>query len=275
MFHKIKYILLFVVFANFFSCTFKGKISQDESLQADMSLLDSLVIQSSSFKTIFIPKSTFRLDRSGYYRSLKSTVYAVRDSILIIQLNTSLGIKVAKSIFAKDSICFFDLQEGKGYTFDYQYLSLAMGFDVNFIAIQNLFLGLYDPNFPFFSYNTGASILTESDCLVEGSLQIESSDNSINSPGLISFNYSKTFCKLNSYSISTRANQNIFSLDYIWGSEIYNSFPQRIEIDFNFFDQIIGIDFDFKSIKRNSEISVSSDFPNIKVIPLPLEHEVF
>ncbi|MDD3891892.1 MAG: DUF4292 domain-containing protein [Bacteroidales bacterium] len=275
MYHKIKYIVPIIFLVLFFACTFRGKISKEEAIPADIALLDSLDVPGYPFNSVFIAKSPFRLDHNDHYRSLKSTIYAVKDSILIITIKTPLGTKVAKTVFEVDSICFYDLAEKRGYIFDYQYLGVALGLDVNFITIQNLLFGLHSPKNFNFSYSAENSFLTESDHYIEGTLKIISQQDEMNSSETVYFNYSKVFSKLTNYRIYTDQGQNILSLIYIWGTKVYDSFPHRIEIDFNFFDHIIGIDFDFKSIKRNPDIFVSADFPDIKVIPLALDHEVF
>lgn len=267
--------MLNIFLVSSFSCTIKGKVSNEMFSQADIALLDSLEVQDYPFEKVFFPKSTFRLDYNGQFRSLKSSIYAVKDSILIITINTPLGKEVAKSVFARDSVRFFDLQEKKGYSFDYNYLSAAMGLDMNFIVIQNLLFGLHSPNYFKFSYNVEASLLTESNSFVEGDLKIVSPQNKVKIPESVFFNFSKAKGKLTNYRIYTGKNQNRFSLVYTWKGEGEMNFPRRVEIDFNYFNHVVGIDFDFKSIEKNPKLPVSDDHSAIKVTPLALEHEAF
>lgn len=275
MYHNIKYIILafFSVFS--FACTFKGKVTNNELSQANFSLLQSLEVHGSPFNSVFIPKSTFRLDHNGQFRTLKSSIYAVKDSILIVTINTPLGTEIAQGVFARDSVRFFDLQEKKGYSFDYKYLSVAMGLDMNFIAVQNLLFGIHSPNYFTFSYNPETSLLTESSNFVEGDLKIVFPKNQESTPESVYFKYSKPKGKLTNYRIYTGKNQIMFSLVYIWKTDGVPLFPRRIEFDLNYFNHVIGIDFDYKSIVMNQKQPVTVDHSAIKIIPLALEHEVF
>lgn len=258
-----------------FACTFKGIIHSEEFYPADMALLHALEVQEYPFESVFLAKSTFRLDHNGQFRSLKSSIYAIKDSVLIITINTPLGTEVAKSVFARDSVRFFDLQEKKGYRFDYQYLSVAMGLDMNFIVIQNLLFGHHSPCYFKFPYSAEASLLTESNSFVVGDLRIVSPQNQVNIFESVHFTFSKARGKLTNYRIYTGKNQNRFSLVYTWKADGEMNFPRRVEIDFNYFNHVVGIDFDFKSIEKNPKLPVSADHSAIKVTPLALEHEVF
>ncbi|MDD2278462.1 MAG: hypothetical protein PHS05_05330, partial [Bacteroidales bacterium] len=91
---KHKSVILISILVVSFSCTIKSIQPVEPFICADLTLLDSIQTPKIPYKSLCVPKTTFRLDHNGQFRNLKSTLYAVPDSLIAVSINSPLGKEV-------------------------------------------------------------------------------------------------------------------------------------------------------------------------------------
>ncbi len=234
----------FVIFIMLQACKVPKSIETRNLAPVSISYIDSLKYAELAEKEIFIPKTTFRLDHNGHLRTLKSEIFNIIDSLTIIELSMPIGAKVARVQFEKDSIFFFDYQDKKGYTFDYLYLSSAIGLPINYQGIEKMLCGYHDHKYFKFSFDNETSEVFKSPKITQAILSISQDDCFAKS---VHFTYQHVNELLNYYTIYTDENDYLLSISYKWGENKNSILPERVQIDFNYFDHILGFDYDIKS----------------------------
>lgn len=272
---KHKSVILISILVVSFSCTIKSIQPVEPFICADLTLLDSIQTPKIPYKSLCVPKTTFRLDHNGQFRNLKSTLYAVPDSLIAVSINSPLGKEVVKCIMVKDNIQFFDFQVNKAYSFDYKYLSSALGIEIDFYKVQNIILGYHSPNTFQFDYNTEVCELLHSNSFIKGDLTINRSVNDNTQPYKVIFTYTKSIEKLNKYTIFVNQNDYIFSLVYDWTLNSPSDIPRSVQIEFNYLKNSIGIDIDFKTFEKDVKKTYLYKDSTIKFTPLVLENEIY
>ncbi len=259
MYRKFTLLATLLFFFMLYACKTPTNLETRNITPVSIEYVDSLKYSSLTEKEIFIPKTTFRLDHNGHLRTLKAELYNFIDSLTIIELSMPIGAKVARVQFESDSIYFFDYQEKVGYAFDYLYLSTAIGLPIDYKGIEKMLYGYHRHNYFKFSYDNATSEVFNSPKITQAILSVSQDNCKAKS---IHFTYKHVNKRLNNYTIYTDENEYLFSISYKWGDNNKSALPQRVQIDFNFFEHILGFDYDIKSyeprITHNFELRDST-----------------
>ncbi len=86
-------------------------------------------------------KSKIRFSSPDRSLSSSASIRMKKDSIIWISVSPVFGIEAARGFISQDTIVFMDRVNKDVYRYNYQSLSNALNFDINFEMIQSIILG--------------------------------------------------------------------------------------------------------------------------------------
>lgn len=131
MYPKLKSLVLFVLVLSACSTQKKGVNPQ---LYTDFCNVRSI-------NSLHFPKAILRINTDGFLRTHKASVTYLSDSIISINIFSSVNRHLANLIFDSEGLKFYEKYSGVGYSYPYQYLSKSITYPVNYDFVRDVLFG--------------------------------------------------------------------------------------------------------------------------------------
>ena len=137
----MKKLLLLFITISLFSCKAKKVIREPHAKEeiASEKIIASHYANKTDFKTIYI-KSSVHYEDDKQSQNVSAEIRIKKNEIISISIRF-LGITMAKALITPNKVQYYEKIGGKFFEGDYKSLSQFLGTDLDFIKVQNLFIG--------------------------------------------------------------------------------------------------------------------------------------
>lgn len=268
--------LLLVAVALLVGCKATKQLQQDSIvLPTKSELLRGLQKnQNKLFSTLYIEKFNLRIDYQGQFRSQKSSLYHVADSLIHITITSSFSIPVACFLASPNNVLIIDRTNKVMYEAGYPALEHKIGFPVNYGIIENIIFGVNTELVKRLQHDSLRVNLTQEKKLIKLEYKKQ---------GLVSGNYHTYIYSIDPLDFTVKyldiiyvdqgEKTNIFEAQYKYvRSKDNNSSLQSVLISTNYNKNPMEIEIEYKNPVYNEKHSVKLD-STYTVKPLFPENE--
>ena len=137
----MKKTILLLLIISLFSCKAK-KVIRESHAKEEISALNIIANHyknSTDFKTLYI-KSSVKYEDEKQSQNVSAEIRIKKNEIISVSIRF-LGITMAKALITPSKVQYYEKIGGKFFEGDYKSLSQFLGTDLDFIKVQNLFIG--------------------------------------------------------------------------------------------------------------------------------------